>query len=139
MQSWQSTLGIKLEVFVEVLTDSELNTRVQQKNYQVAFMPLSFSDNTAFHALHMFTSEENENLLSFKDKNYDSLVSDIKDASTLKDTQKRTLKAEKYLLDSAAIVSLYENKVYFGHAKGVSGTFFNLTGDIAYFKHTLSE
>jgi ABC-type oligopeptide transport system substrate-binding subunit len=139
MQSWQSTLGIKLEVFVEVLTDSEINTRVQQKNYQVAFMPLSFSDNTAFHALHMFTSDENENLLSFKDKNYDSLVSDIKDASTLKDTQKRTLKAEKYLLDSAAIVPLYENKVYFGHAKGVSGTFFNLTGDIAYFKHTLSE
>ena len=139
MQSWQSSLGIKLEIFVEVLTDAELFSRVNQGNYQVAFTPINFSDNTAFHTLHMFTSAESGNILSFKDRNYDALVSAIKDAANLNDTQKRILKAEKYLLDSAAVVPLYTNEVYYGLAKGVSGTFFNLTGDIVYFKYTLSE
>lgn len=139
MQSWQSSLGIKLEVFVEALTDAELSKRVQQGDYQVAFMPLSFTDNTAFHALQMFTTTASHNFLSFKDKNYDSMVSAIKYAGTSEATAKKALQAEKYLIDSAAIVPLYTDSVYYGLAKGVSGTYFNLTGDIAYFKYTLSE
>lgn len=139
MQSWQSTLGIKLEIFVEALSDADLTARVQKGDYQVAFIPVNFSDNTAFHALHMFTSASSSNILSFKDKTFDKTVSSIKYEGTLKDTANKTLQAEKYLLDSAAIIPLYSSSVYYGHAKGVSGTYFNLTGDIAYFKYTLSE
>ena len=139
MQSWQSVLGIKLEISVEAFTETELLEKVQQGDYQVAFMPISFSDNTAFHALQLFTSTDSNNILSFKDKKFDSIVSSIKYESSLKSTVKKTLQAEKYILDSAAIVPLYTNSIYYGLAKGVSGTYFNLTGDIAYFKYTLSE
>lgn len=139
MQSWQSALGIKLEIYVETLSPSQLSQRVQQGNYQVAFIPVSFTDNTAFHTLQMFTSTGSDNFLSFKDKSYDKLVSSIKYAGNLPDMTKTALQAEKALLDSAAIVPLYTSRVYYGLAKGVSGTYFNLTGDIAYFKYTLSE
>ncbi len=139
IQSWQLVLGIKLGIFVEVLSDTDLTARVQQGKYQVAFMPINFSDNTAFNALHMFTSSAGNNILSFKDKNFDKAVSAVKYAGTSADTAKKALQAEKYLLDSAAIVPLYTNSIHYGLAKGVSGTYFNLTGDIAYFKYTLSE
>ena len=102
-------------------------------------MPVTFSDNTAFHALELFTSSSSGNFLSFSDKNFDRLVADIKYAGGIEATAKKTLQAEKYLIDSAAIIPLYEDYLHNGLAKGVSGTYFNLTGDIAYFKYTLSE
>lgn len=139
MQSWQSSLGIKLGIFVEVLSQTEILGRVRSGNYQIALAPITFSDNTAFHALQIFTSGDKSNILSFKDKTYDNMVSSIKYSDTIKSTAKKTLQAEKYLLDSAALVPLYEQSVYYGLAKGVSGTYFNLTGDTAYFKYTLSE
>ena len=139
MQSWQSTLGIKLGIFIEVLTPAELSKRVQSKNYQLALLPVTFSNNTAFHALEIFTSNSSSNFLSFRDKTFDNLVSSIKYAGGIDATAKKTLQAEKHLISSAAIIPLYEQMQYFGLAKGVSGTYFSLTGDIAYFKYTLSE
>ena len=139
MQSWQSSLGIKLGIFVEVLSEAELSLRVQRKNYQIALLPVSFNDNTAFNALESFTSTSADNFLSFKDKNYDSMVSEIKYAGGTQATAEKTLKAEKYLVDSAVMIPLYEEYFHNALAKGVSGTFFNLTGNTAYFKYTLSE
>ena len=139
MQSWQSILGIKLEISVQSFEEADLLSKVQKGDYQLAFAPVSFSDNTVFHALQLFTSGSSGNILSFKDKKFDSLVSAIKYEGTLDATVKKTHQAEKYLLDSAAIVPLYTDSIYYGLAKGVSGTYFNLTGDIAYFKYTLSE
>ena len=139
MQSWQSTLGIKLGIFVEVLPEAEIASRVQSKNYQIALLPVTFSNNTAFHALEIFTSNSSGNFLSYSDKTFDNIIAYIKYAGTLESTAKKTLQAEKYLIDSAAIIPLYEESLHNGLAKGVSGTYFNLTGDTAYFKYTLSE
>ena len=139
MQSWQSALGIKLGIFVEVLSQEELNKRVLSKNYQIAVYPLCFSDNTAFNALKTFTSTASGNIISLKDKNYDSLVASIKTAGGITATANKVTQAEKYLISSAAIVPLYVNPLYYGFAKGVSGAYFNLTGDTVYFRYTLSE
>ena len=140
MQSWQSALGIKLGIFVEVLSQQELNKRVASKNYQIAIYPVTFSDNTAFNALKTFTSTASGNIISLKDKNYDSLVASIKTAGGISSTANKTTQAEKYLISSAAaIVPLYVYPLYYGFAKGVSGAYFNLTGDTVYFKYTLSE
>ena len=139
MQSWQSALGIKCGIFVEVLTESDLRARVSSGNYQIALYTVSFSDNTAFNALESFTSTSEKNITHFKDKTYDSLVSSIKYTSGLSATLSKTLEAEKHLINSAAIIPLYEESLYHGFAKGVSGAYFNLTGNTAYFKYTLSE
>lgn len=139
MQSWQAALGIRCGIFIEVVTESELKTRVDSKNYQIAFMPVTYSTNTAFNALQTYTSTSVDNIAVFTDKKYDSLINDIKQTTGLAETARKTEKAEKYLIDSAVMVPLYSKEVYMGLAKGVSGTYFNLTGDTAYFKHTLSK
>lgn len=139
MQSWQSVLGIRCGIFVEVVSETDLLKRVQNKNYQIALVPITYSTNTAFGALHTFTSASSDNIASFNNKKYDAMVSDIKLSEGIVDTAAKTTKAEKYLIDSAVVIPLYSRQIYMGLSKGVSGTFFNLTGDIAYFKHTISK
>ena len=139
MQAWQASLGIRCGIYIEVVNESDLMSRVANKNYQLAIVPVTYSTNTAFDALQRFTSSSSSNIIGLKDKNYDSMVSDIKLTQGLEESAKKTAKAEKYLIDSAAIIPLYSRQVYMGLAKGVSGTYFNLTGDTAYFKYTLSK
>lgn len=139
MQSWQAALGIKCNIYVEVVSEDDLATRIKSKNYQIALTDISYSINTAFDALSCYTSSSSDNIINFKDKTYDYLVSDIKHSTNLADTVKKTIKAEKYLIDSATMVPLYTQHNYMGLAKGVAGTYFNPTGNIAYFKSTVSE
>ena len=139
MQSWQSALGIRCGIFVEVVSESDLKTRVADKNYQIALIPLTYSTNTAFNALQRYTSSSDENIISFSDKKYDSMINDIKRTTGLAETARKTEEAEKYLIDSGVMVPLYAKEIYMGLAKGVEGTYFNLTGDTAYFKYTVSK
>lgn len=139
MQSWQASLGIRCGIFIEVVSESDLKTRVDSKNYQIALMPVTYSTNTAFNALQRYTSSSDENIVSFSDKKYDSMINDIKHTTGLAETAKKTEEAEKYLIDSCAMVPLYAKAIYMGLSKGVAGTYFNLTGDTAYFKHTVSK
>lgn len=139
MQSWQAVLGFRCGIFIEVVSESDLKSRIESKNYQIALVPLTYSTNTAFNALESYTSTSEENIVNFSDKKYDSMINDIKHTMGLSETARKTEKAEKYLIDSGVMVPLYAKEIYMGLAKGVSGTYFNLTGDTAYFKATVSK
>lgn len=139
MQSWQSALGIECAVFVEATDKDTLEKRIKTKDYQLAFTDITFTGNTAFGVLETFTSESPDNIIGFEDKGYDKLVNSVKRADNAADSINKMHEAEEYLIKNAAIIPLYEMNVYQGQAKGVSGTFFNLAGDVAYFKYTLSR
>lgn len=139
MQSWQETLGIKCSIYIEVVSENDLASRIKSKNYQIALTNITYGTNTAFSALERYTSSASDNIINLSDKTFDSMVSDIKQSTNLTDTTKKMLAAEQYLINSAAMVPLYTVETYMGLAKGVSGTYFNPAGDIAYFKYTVSE
>ena len=139
MQSWQAALGIKCNIAVEVVSESDLTARIKSNNYQIALSDVTYSANTAFGVLEQYTSTSADNIVNLKDKAYDNMVNDIKHTASLTDTAEKTLKAEKYLIDSAVMVPLYTRQNYMGLAKGVAGTYFSYAGDIAYFKYTVSE
>lgn len=139
IQSWQATLGIKCNIFVEVLSDSDLAERIKTKNYQIAFTNISYGTNTAFNALESYASSSAGNIICMNDKNFDSMLSDIKHAKDIASAVKSSLATEQYIIDTAAMVPLYTGQSYIGFAKGVSGTYFSPTGDVAYFKYTVSE
>lgn len=138
MQSWQATLGVKFNVFVEAVSSSELQTRVESGNYQMAFCPVSYSSVTAFNGVLRFTTDNAYNIANFSDEVYDGIINSIKTAGTKKSTVNATLKAEKYLISSCVIIPLYEQPVYYGIGEDVSGIVFNPTGEILYFKNTLA-
>lgn len=139
MQAWQASLGINCAVFVETVTENELNTRINQRNYQLAFTTIKYNTDTAFNALYRYKSDSADNIISLKSKAYDKLVDSIKTAENVTESIKAAEKCENYLVSAAAIIPLYERQVYMGMGKGVSGAYSCLCGDIVYFKHTLSK
>ncbi len=137
MQSWQAALGVKLNVFVEIAEAAEIKNRISTGgDWQIALTDLSFPNLTAFNGLLQFTSENSANLIGFSDKKYDSLVSKIKTASGLDSTVSAIKEAEQYLLDSCALIPLYDHPSYYGIGKNVDNIIFNTTGEILYFKKT---
>lgn len=137
MQKWQAALGVSFNIFIEIVEESEIKSRLAAGDgWQLAFTDISFSHLTAFNGLLQFTSSSSENILGFNDKTYDRIVGSIKTASGFKISVLTTQRAEQYLLDSCVFVPLYNSPVYYGLGKGVENVFFNTTGDVVYFRDT---
>ncbi len=139
MQSWQSDLGVRFNVFVEAVDDTLLRSRVLGGEYQIALCPVSYSSVTAFNGLLRFTSDNAYNICNFKSNKYDKLINEIKKSDGKEATIEATVKAEEYLASSCVILPLYEEPEYYGLGKKVQNIIFNPTGEILYFKNVLSE
>ena len=137
MQSWQSSLGVKFNVFVEAVDDAVLQSRINAGEYQMAFAPITYSSDTAFSGVLRYTSDSSDNIVNLKSNPYDEIVERIKDAAGTTASTVATRQAENFLVSSCVIIPLYEQMVYFGLGKGVEGITFNNTGEILYFKNTV--
>lgn len=138
MQKWQATLGVKISFFVEVATRDEIKETLDDGgDWQLVLTDISFPNLTAFSSLVRFTSENSANFIGYSDKNYDLLVNAVKTASGFNTGISAIKEAEQYLLDSCVLIPLYDYPTYYGFGKNVSDVFFNTTGDVLYFKHTL--
>lgn len=137
MQSWQSVLGVKFNIFVEIAEASEIKNIINEEgDWQIALTDLSFPNLTAFNGLLQFTSGNSANVTGFSDKQYDKLVSKIKTTSGLDTSISTTKEAEQYLLDNCALIPLFDYPSYYGLGKTVENIIFNPTGEILYFKYT---
>ena len=138
LQKWQSVLGVKLSLFVEVAEKEEIKEKLTEDgDWQLVLTDISFPNLTAFSGLTQFTSGNSANFIGYSDKNYDSLVNAVKTASGFNTGISAIKEAEQYLLDSCVIIPLYDYPTYYGLGKNVSNVIFNTTGEILYFKHTL--
>lgn len=137
MQTWQSTLGVNFNVFVEIASRSDIHKRMTEGgDWQIVLTDISFPNLTAFNGLLQFTSGNTANTIGFSDKKFDKLVSQIKIAPDTQNSINATKQAEQYLLDSCALIPLYDYPIYYGIGKGVDNVIFNTTGEILYFKFT---
>ena len=137
MQSWQASLGVKFNVFVEAVDDAVLQSRIEDGEYQLAFAPITYSSDTAFSGVLRYTSESSDNIVNLKSNPYDEIVERIKDAAGTTASTVATRQAENFLVSSCVIIPLYEQSVYYGMGEGVKGVIFNNTGEILYFKNTV--
>ena len=139
MQTWQSELGVRFNVNIEVAELSALRDRVTRGSYQMAIYPLSYSSITAFNGLARFTTDNANNVCNFSSERYDEKVAVIKTVSDKKATVDATLEAEKYLISACPLIPISEQKDYYGFGKGVSGVITNPTGEIFYFRSTVAK
>ncbi len=140
MQKWQAVLGVQFSIFVEIATDSEIKSRIENGgDWQIALTDISFPSLTAFNGLLQFTTDNSANIIGFSDAKYDELVGNIKTASGFDTGISATKQAEQYLLDSCVIIPLYDYPIFYGIGKGVRNVIFNPTGEILYFKHTTAR
>lgn len=139
MQSWQSILGVQLNITAQAVDEVTLESRIKAGDYQLALADLTFTDSTAFSALSQFTSYSKENFASFTSREYDKIILSAASASGEKVKADLLRKAEENLILSCVVYPVKESKTFCGMGKGVSDVMFNLTGEIVYLKSALEK
>ncbi len=139
MQSWQSVLGVCFTVYAEATDEVTLKERVKKGDFQIALTDLDFTGGRVYNILSSFSSHSKESFTFFKDKKYDSLLSEMRKSKSISAYSAAAEKAEQYLISSCVVVPLYKSTDYYGYGKKISGTVHNISGEILYFKNTIKE
>ena len=134
MQQWQAAFGVNFSCSVEVLGSIELEQRILNGEYQMAFAPLKFSAVPATAALRLLTADAATSPLHLQSKKLDARLS----AASTEETEDACLEAlknaEQTLLNAAAFVPICEAQTYLATAKGVSGVVTSPSGDRVWFR-----
>ncbi len=139
MQSWQSILGVSLNVTVEAVDSDQLRRRISSGDYQLAYATAEFSRDTVEAALSQFTSYSKENFTNYKNSDFDKLVYSIMSASSVKQAVKLIWEAETHLVRNCVIFPVKAEKYNCATGKGVSGISFNASGKIIDFRNALAK
>lgn len=139
IQNWQASLGVILNVSVEITDENTLRTRIKKGEYQLALGEISYSGNSPQDAALRFTSDSRDNISGYSSTGYDEVVKAIAQADGGVAKAKAIEKAESYLSGAAVVLPIYEVKSYVAYGKGISGIIYNRTGDVLYFRNVLEE
>lgn len=139
MQNWQSVLGVKSSITVEVVDAFDLQERIESGDFQLAFSDMLFDSDTALGALLRFSSGNEGNVFSFSSSRFESLLSSAQNAKSDREYLSALKKAEQYLCNTAAIVPIESKKGFFAEAKGVSGIVYSPSGEFVYFKNAVRK
>lgn len=139
IQNWQASLGVILNVSVEITNENTLRTRIKKGEYQLALGEISYGGNSPQDAALRFTSDSRDNISGYSSTGYDEVVKAIAQADGGVAKAKAIEKAESYLSGAAVVLPIYEVKSYVAYGKGISGIIYNRTGDVLYFRNVLEE
>lgn len=139
IQNWQASLGVILNVSVEITDENTLRTRIKKGEYQLALGEISYGGNSPQDAALRFTSDSRDNISGYSSTGYDEVVKAIAQADGGVAKAKAIEKAESYLSGAAVVLPIYEVKSYVAYGKGISGIIYNRTGDVLYFRNVLEE
>ena len=120
IQSWQQIFGLEASISVTVLNQTELSSRVQSGDYQIALASVSAGTTSAAEFLESISSNGVNNIFRLNDSAFDSSVKGLKalDGSEL---VKACRSAESKFLASGAALPLFISPSYFAVGKGVDG------------------
>jgi len=128
-QLWQKTLGISLDITVEVLDSGTLQQKVAADDYQIAMYPVQADQSSAVGFLQNFTSGSVNNIFNYRSATYDNILKQLKKGSNSGETVAGCRKAEANLLRNGVVYPLFSESSYFALAKGVSGIYSTPAGE----------
>lgn len=139
MQKWQSVFGASFSVAVNAVDNKTLQQKINSGDYQIALIDVEYSDSTALNALARYVEGSSNNIVNFSSDRFNGLLSDVSNAKNESGRIKALFDAEKYLYESCTVIPVCESEAYYVMGKGVSGIVFNPTGEVAYYKNTISQ
>lgn len=116
--------NLKINFNMTPLEKTDLISRINSKNFQIALAPISLESDNAFDLFNMFTSSSKKNTISLNDPCYDNLLTKAYNSNDKNTTFEMLSLAEKYLNEKAIIYPIYKEKKYFACSKNVSGIIF---------------
>lgn len=131
IQCWMDSISTYVNLSVVPL--SEIKSKVQTGDFQIAFYPLSPVRDGPITCLNMFRSDTYSNPAKYNDPAYDLLLDQTSVNISTEEAVNSFVAAEKYLNEHAAFYPLYyESKYYLTNDK-VSGIIFEPFGGIVDF------
>lgn len=117
IESLNANLGYYFNM--EPVSRSALKSRIASKNYQVAFLPISFESQFALDFLNIFKSDNIKNVVNLNDSEYDKLLNNAI-SSMPKESVKYLVLAEKFLNDKAIFYPMFAQNNFFACSSKVS-------------------
>lgn len=114
-QCWQNELGFFCGI--EVVSDKEYNTRLENGNFDIAFYNLECRYNSPSAILNNFYSKSSINRISYKNGIADSLIEKAAKAKTLNECVDIYAKAEKEIIDDYIYIPVFYETEYLVYLK----------------------
>lgn len=138
IQKWEKIFGLSLTVSVKSVEADELEKRINESDYQLAFSSLSAKDGSAAAFLNMFCSEAEGNTVNYQNPAYDNLMKKCAETLGGDSIAAGYKSAEQLLCNDAVIYPVFVGSSYaavndtvggiYG-APGFSGLSFALWGE----------
>lgn len=139
VQSWQSVLGVKVSFIIEALDEITLESRVKDRDYDIAFTKITAESESVVGFLGMFTSVGANNIFDFKSKMYDDLMGTTDESLSQEEILSNCIEAEQHLIDMSVFLPVFYEKSYLGLAKDVSGVYCVDAGTVPIFSEGLRK
>lgn len=104
VQEWQKIFGIALSIKIETYSESKLESKISEGDYDIAYAPLYGDETTALDFLGRFVSDSSDNEINYSSTTYDSIIEDAVSSADRKSLESDLLKAETLLQSDAAII-----------------------------------
>lgn len=111
LQEWQKDFGFYC--VVEILSESELEKRVVNSDYEFALVKLTGSYNSPAAYLEAFERSSADNHGRYADTAFEKLMSSAKITKTLTESSELYKQAEQFIIDDAAFIPLFYQTEYF--------------------------
>ena len=131
IQGWQQLFGISLSAKVEVVAQTELETRLNAGSYQCALAAIKTDSQTPTEFLGSFA--DRQNICSFSSSNYSSLISQLLSASGTQSIVDGCSQAQTYLIQNAVLCPLFWQSSYYASASNIKNVGFVHSGKTVLF------
>ena len=133
VQLWQKSLGVNFRITIESLTLDELEERVENKDYDIAFARLSTKYGMASSFLEEFTEREEYKVFSYQSLSFGEKVNEASSAVNSGEIGEKCKEAENILLNNGVVYPVFYEESYLGFAENVSGMYMIEAGTIPVF------
>jgi len=129
IQEWQKLFGIEFSVSIVTMERDELQKRVYNGNYELAFAPIFADEFLAADFLNRFGTENYGNVANYSSGAYDSMLDSIRKANNKDALLTLCRDAETHLINNGIIFPVYFEDSYTVVNSNVEGIYFYPSGE----------
>lgn len=129
IQDWQDVFGIEFSVSIVTMEKSELQKRIYNGNYELAFAPVFANEFLASEFLNRFGTGSFGNVANYSSPIYDTMLEDIRRAKNKESLLALCKEAEKHLINDGIIFPVYFEDSYIAISEKVEDLYFYPSGE----------
>lgn len=134
VQNWQKNFGMSFKITIEGLTVDEIEERISNDDFDIAFYCINTPYAFASDFLNMFTENGGYKLFNFTSLKYLTAVEEASQAVDTEDMVKKCAEAESVLMKSGVMYPVFSENGYLALAESVRDIYLSHAGTIPVFE-----